>query len=166
MRGYLLDTNIVAFWFDENRPEHQSVVSRIDALDPDTPLRVSAITLGEIHYGHQATSTVETPIQAEFSQFLRHQLPSVLGIRQTTSLYYGQLRARLFERFAPRKGRRRLRPEQLTDPVTAMELGIQENDVWIAAQAAERNLVLVTHDMMARIKNVADNLLHIEDWAK
>jgi tRNA(fMet)-specific endonuclease VapC len=78
---------------------------------------------------------------------------------------YGDLRARLFEKFAPKKRRRKgLRPEELVDPVTAKELGIQENDLWIAAQAIERNLVLVTNDAMARIQEVASEL-KVEDWA-
>ncbi len=84
---------------------------------------------------------------------------------RTPTATYGDLRARLFEKFAPKKRRRKgLRPEELIDPVTAKELGIQENDLWIAAQAIERNLVLVTNDAMARIQEVASEL-KVEDWA-
>jgi len=51
----------------------------------------------------------------------------------------------------------------LVDPVTAKVLGIQENDLWIAAQAIERNLILVTNDGMSRIREIASEL-RIEDW--
>ena len=47
-----------------------------------------------------------------------------------------------------------------------MELGIDENDLWIAAQAIEHNLVLVTNDEMKRIKHVAGPVLDIEDWTE
>ena len=70
-----------------------------------------------------------------------------------------------FEKYAPNVKRRRgLRPEQLIDPVTSQELGIQENDLWIAAQALEYNLVLVTNDKMERIRDVCEEL-QIENWA-
>ena len=74
MRGYLLDTNILRFWFDEDRAEHGSVVDQIGKLPEDTPLTISAITLGEIEYGHRAESDEETPIQREFRQFVETQL--------------------------------------------------------------------------------------------
>jgi tRNA(fMet)-specific endonuclease VapC len=75
------------------------------------------------------------------------------------------IRASLFEKYAPREIRRRgLRPEQLVDPVTSRELGIQENDIWLAAQALEFNLVFVTNDTMERIRDVCQEL-QVENWA-
>jgi predicted nucleic acid-binding protein len=80
---------------------------------------------------------------------------------------YGMLRARLFENYTPNnKKRKGLRPEQLIDPVTSLELGIQENDLWIAAQAMSQNLTLVTNDKLHQIHEVAGDELHIDNWAK
>lgn len=165
MRGYLLDTCIVAYWHNPNLPENARVVSQINSLDPHAPLRISAVTWGEIEYGHRCVSATEISPQVQFKAFLSKKLPRVLDVRQTTAIYYAQLRAALFKKFAPQKGKKSLRPEQLVDPVSGAELGIQENDLWIAAQAFEHNLVLVTHDKMARIKDVAANLIDLEDWA-
>ena len=169
MQGYLLDTNIVAYWFDDRRPEHRSVVDRINALPDDVPLRVSVVTLGEIEYGHRAVSLGDTPIQARLKQFLADQFPRALEIRKATTIYYGAWRARLFAKLAPAGKKTKLtRPEQLVAPVTSRELGIQENDLWIAAQAMEHKLVLVTHDVrsMAPLRDVMDDGLRvdIEDW--
>ena len=165
MRGYLLDTNILKYWFDENCLEHQKVFDRITSLEPGTPLRISAISLGEMEYGHCCVTDEDTTIQLKFKQFINTRLPEVLKIQRSTSIYYGQIRARLFKQFTPKNSRKNLRPCQLIDPVTAIELGIQENDLWIASQAIEYNLVLVTHDKMNRIKEVAGDLLNFEDWA-
>lgn len=165
MRGYLLDTNIIAYWFRRGTPENHNVVTHIGGLDAGTPLRVSAVTLGEIEYGHCVVSTPGTAEQIQFNRFVQTQLPDVVDVRRTTRIYYGQIRARLFEKYSPQQGRKALRPEQLVDPVTAKTLGVQENDIWIAAQAAEYNLVLVTHDRMARLRVVASDILNIEDWA-
>ncbi len=165
MRGYLLDTNIISYWFQPGTPENRNVVTHIGGLDAGAPLRVSAVTLGEIEYGHRVVSTTGRPIQVQFNRFVQTQLPDVLDVRRTTRTYYGQIRARLFEKYSPQHGRKALRPEQLVDPVTAKALSVQENVIWIAAQAVEYNLVLVTHDRMARLRDVAGDILDIEDWA-
>ena len=164
MRGYLLDTNILAYWHDPNSPKHEAVIHRLHSLDSATPLRISAVAWGEIEYGHRCVSPSDTAIQAKFRRFLETRLPRVLDIRKTTAIYYGQLRAKLFDKFAPKGKRKGLRPEQPVDPLTAAKVGIQENDLWIAAQAMEHNLVLATHDRITRIREVAPDLLEIEDW--
>jgi predicted nucleic acid-binding protein len=60
-----------------------------------------------------------------------------------------------------------MRPEQLVEPVTGLELGIDENDLWIAAQSLAYNLTLVTADQdMKRIAEFSEGQLHLEDWTK
>jgi tRNA(fMet)-specific endonuclease VapC len=165
MTGYLLDTNVVSYWFDPaSREQHQAVARRIDGLPEDALMTISAITLGEIEYGHRALGEeIDREKEDAFLQFIEHRLPMTLDVGKHTRLAYGSLRARLFDQYAPspRKG---LRPEQLVDPVTARGLGIHENDLWIASQALEHNLVLVTHDRMTHLKEVAGEL-RLEDWA-
>ena len=125
---------------------------------------ISAIALGEIEFGLQVAQA-ETPDQEPLRAFIHTNLPMVLNVTKSTRIYYGSLRAGVFEKHAPTVKRRRgLRPEQLIDPVTSQELGIQENDLWIAAQALEYNLVLVTNDKMERIRDVCAEL-QIENWA-
>ena len=162
--GYLLDTNIVAYWFDTRRPQHERVVHHIQELPETTPLVISAIALGEIEFGLHVAQA-ETPNQEALRAFINTNLPMVLNVTKATRIYYGSLRAGVFEKYAPNVKRRRgLRPEQLIDPVTSQELGIKENDLWIAAQALEYNLVLVTNDTMERIRDVCEEL-QIENWA-
>lgn len=168
MKGYLLDTNIVSYWFDGRKPEHEVVTRRISALLDQAPLCVSAITLGEIEYGHRLeTPDADTGFQVRFNHLIAERLPMVLDVRSSTKLSYGLIRARLFRKFAPKTRRRRDRwPEELIDPTTAKTLGIQENDLWLAAQAIEHRLVFVTHDKkLRRITQVSDDRLSIEDWA-
>ena len=156
MQGYLLDTNIISYWFDDSRPQHGRVVKRIADLPPETPLRISAVTLGEIEYGRSTTGAEDRDARAEVAALMEHQLPAVIDIRRSTAVYYGPLRARLFNKFAPKALRKARWPEQCIDPATSLELGVQENDLWIAAQAIEHNLTLVTHDKMSRLREVID----------
>ena len=61
-----------------------------------------------------------------------------------------------------------MRPEQLIDPITSRELGIQENDLWLCAQAVAHDMVLVTNDTMRRIREVSQGMqpaLLIQNWA-
>ena len=167
MDGYLLDTNILKFWFDARRPEHAQVRARIEAVG-ESPLYISAISLGEMSYGHSVESPTPTPPQVEFETFIAEYCPQSLSVTRHTAGYYGVLRASLFNKYAPGALRTRgQRPEQLIDPATSLVLGIQENDLWIAAQAVERNLVLVSHDKMLRIVEIGrlnDPPLRLEDW--
>jgi tRNA(fMet)-specific endonuclease VapC len=162
--GYLLDNNIVRYWFDGECPEHGRVCQRIQRLPAGTLLVISAITLGEIEYGLRALDAAPD-FEAEFAGFIHEQLPMVLSVTATTRIDYGSIRARLFRKYAPGELRRKVRwPEQLLDPVTGLTLGIQENDLWIAAQAVEHNLVLVSNDRLTRLREAAPEL-RVENWA-
>ncbi|MFL6232315.1 MAG: PIN domain-containing protein [Thermoanaerobaculia bacterium] len=166
MRGYLLDTNIISYWFDEQSLQNRSIVERIRDLPGETPLRISAISLGEIEFGFRVRREEDAEFERELRRFLQEKLPTVLDVTSTTRTYYGSIRASLFDRYTPRrKLNKQLRLGQLTDPVSELELGIQENDVWIAAQAIEYNLVLVSNDKLTKIRDVADGLF-LENWVR
>lgn len=170
MKGYLLDTNAVSDWLDSSRFRHVAISDRIERLaDTGAILLISTVVLGEIEYGIRVAPKGKQESLGELrkqidTQFVHRRL--VLDVARSTALVYGDLRARLFDKYAPRNKRTKgLRPEQLTSPETSLLLGIQENDLWIAAQAIERNLVLVSNDAMKRIRKVAPELL-AEDWAQ
>jgi len=170
MKGYLLDTNAVSDWLDSSRPRHALVSNRVKHLmATEAILLTSTVVLGEIEYGirvaPESKRNLLDALRAQIDlQFVHKRL--LLAVTRSTALVYGDLRARLFEKYAPRTERTKgLRPEQLTSPTTSQVLGIQENDLWIAAQAIERNLVLVSNDAMKRIQHVAPELL-VEDWAQ
>ena len=82
-------------------------------------------------------------------------------ITKHTTEPYSDIRAALFQKFSPKDKRGKMtkkQPVQLIDKTTATELGIQENDLWIAAIALYHKMVLVTDDRMNRIREVAPEL--------
>ncbi len=164
IQGYLLDTNIFEYWLNRSRPEHAAVTSHLAKLNPDAPVRTSMIVLGEVSYGFQVATPKRRAYSQEVLEFIRDEFPSPLSIRSSTTLVYGMLRAALFDKYAPKRNRKGLRAEQLIDPVSSKSLGIQENDLWITAQALEHNLVLVTNDQMKHLRSVASDL-KVENWA-
>lgn len=177
MADYLLDTNIVAYWYNKSAPEHSKIISRISAVrqvDPETGyvprLFVSVITLGEIEYGHRVVlGPPDTVKQAEYSRFVRQQCPEALELTDDVTEHYGELRAWLFNTCGPNaKKSKAKRVEELVNPATGKELGIDENDIWLAAQAKTHNFVLVTHDSRGNFGKVLEqfaSVLTVEDWA-
>lgn len=167
MEGYFLDTNILTYWFTQTCPEHARVVRRIEALPEQAPLWISAITLGEVEYGCRVSAKPDKERQEEFSQFINARFPHVAPIDRLATAVYGELRAKLFSEFAPKQRKHRKWPEELIDPSSGKTLGIQENDLWIAAQAIQFNFTLVTNDnkMIMRLRKVSPDL-RFENWAE
>ena len=161
MRGYFLDTCVFSKWYEKD----ERVLARVEAL-PNVPLWISVTALGEIEFGYRCLlpSQHDPAKENAFKQFIRENL----FIRETTRHtvpHYGRLRALLFDKFAPRRKRwKNVRPEQLVDPVTSLELGIEENDLWMVAQAMELNFIFATTDKMHHICEVAQGLVTIENW--
>lgn len=176
MRDFILDTQTVSYWYDTACPQHQAVVANIESLRQQVEswehkprLLVSVITLGEIEFGHRVNPSPDTDVQAEYLKFVAEQLPGSLEVTKDAVAAYGELRKRLFDKYAPREKRRpKMRPEQLIDPVTSKELKIHENDLWICAQTVAHDMVLVTNDTMRPIRSVSQGMqpaLRIQNWA-
>ena len=177
MRAFLLDTNIWVYWYNHKGypKESANIQKQIEELITREQNveqfvwqpAISVISWGEIDYGYNITPKKEQSREAEFRKFISGVAPWSVPINKHTAKTYGELRARLFEKYAPKNKRTKgLRPEQLIDPVTSLELGIQENDLWITAQVATFNLTLVTNDeKMKCIRDIAGKSLHIDNWA-
>ena len=161
MNGYLLDNNAVGHWFGKQA----ELCARILALGTQPPLFVSAIVLGEIECGHRICHTTCENRRKQYEEFVARKLhPYVVPVGFHTREPYGYLRSHLFRKFAPRTHREK-HPEMWEDPVTGHQLGIDENDLWIAAQAVEHNLVLITSDKLLKLREAdPDGRLLIENW--
>ena len=168
MDGYLFDTNAVSPLWNARHPEHDTVKAFFASVS-QSPVWLSTIVLAEIEYGMKITPEMDIDSQNQ----VRHEMsnhPFILDIDKHTIGPYSDLRAELFKKFSPRDRRGRLTvkwPEDLIERTSAKELGVQENDIWIAAQAIQYNLILVTGDHMQRLVDVSENLdnpLRIARW--
>lgn len=129
---YLLDTNI-CIYIIKKKPE--MVLKRFLKMKPDS-VAISSITVSELYYGIAKSSKPDENTIA-LEQFI---LPlTVLDFNKEDSIFYGKLRAKL-----ERKGK----------IVGAM-------DMLIAAQALNRDLILVTNNER-EFKKIDD--LSIENW--
>jgi len=174
---YLLDTNIVSYWYDNRRPEYAKVIAHVNALrqpDPQTQyvprFFISVVTLGEIEQGHRSASRPNASAESEYMTFVRDQCQEPLEITKHVAVPYGELKAWLFNKFSDKKKRTKAeRAKQLVDPASARELHADENDIWITAQAMTHNLVLVTHDSrggFGELQRQFKPTLRVEDWTQ
>ena len=168
MDGYLFDTNAVSPLWNARHPEHDTVKAFFASVS-QSPVWLSTIVLAEIEYGMKITPEMDIDSQNQVWHEMSNQ-PFILDIDKHTIGPYSDLRAELFKKFSPRDRRGRLTvkwPEDLIERTSAKELGVQENDIWIAAQAIQYNLILVTGDHMQRLVDVSENLdysLRIARW--
>lgn len=177
MRDYLLDTQTIRYWHDSECLQHAAVAGNVAALrqlaaslEVKPKLLVSVVTLGEIEFGHRVALVPDPAAQAAYVKFVQEELPGPFELSSDAAAAYGELRTRLFNKYAPGDKRMpKMRPEQLLDPVSAKELQIQENDLWLCAQALAHGMVLVTNDRMTQIRNVASGMnpeLLVQNWTQ
>jgi tRNA(fMet)-specific endonuclease VapC len=175
VRDFLLDTQTIRYWYGSDCPQHTAVRGNVDALrhltahfEVKPKLLISVVTLGEIEFGHRVALAPDPAAQAAYIKFVKEELPEPSELSSDAAAMYGDLRTRLFNKYAPGDKRKpKMRPEQLVNPATAKELQIQENDLWICAQASAHGMVLVTNDRIQAIRDVASGMnppLIIQNW--
>jgi len=164
VRDFLIDTNMWAYWFAPRKypKQHAKIKKRLEQLPPEAKIGISVITWGEISVGLSENFKQKTSIQAKHLEFIKAIKPWVVDISTYTAEEYGKLRGRLRTNALKRK--KGLSADGLVDRFTWLELGSLENDLWIATQAITRNLTLVTNDKLNRIREVAGDDIHIENW--
>lgn len=145
---YLLDTNHCSLAILGNA----NILSRLAEIE-NSLVSTCAIVQGELIDMAERSQRRESNL-ALIRNFLRgiHIYP----VDEETANIYGQLKAALFNQFAPKEKSKR-RKTKITD------LGFGENDLWIAAIALQHNLNVVSVDSdFPRIQQV--RTLSVESW--
>ena len=148
--------------WDELSIYHEKASLLIQEVEDSTPIYISVIVLAEVIYGYEVHEKADPNRRSEMRKRMAAYTPTqILAIDQHTAPIYANLRAKLFKTYSPKDKRGKLKvkhPETLIDDTSGQVLGIDENDLWLAAQAIQRNLILVTRDKMRHIFSVAPEL--------
>lgn len=168
MNGYLLDTNAASVLWDGRHRDHGKINAFLENIS-QSPIWISVVVLAEVEHGLKTAPkmdrTRQNDVRNEMAKF-----PLVLDMDKHTVAPYSDLRTELFKKYSPKDRKGRLtakRPENLFDRTSAKELGVQENDIWLASQAIQYNLILVTQDRMFRLVEISNSLsepLRIAKW--
>ncbi|WGV28048.1 type II toxin-antitoxin system VapC family toxin [Halotia branconii] len=145
---YLLDTNHCTFLI-EAEPK---VVNHFRELGQVT-LATSATVAGELRFMSQ-NSQQETANFIKIRAFLNRI--DIYPIDAETAEVYGDFKSEIIKRFAVKEKSKR-------QTTKLQEIGIGENDLWIAATALRHSLILVTSDSdFQRMRQVRE--FSVESW--
>lgn len=145
---YLLDTNYCSALILGD----STLIKKISEVGTSN-IAISVITEAELFYMAENLKRIEKNL-GTIRDFL--QDISVYDIDSNTSAIYAKPKAKIMERFAPKEKSKR-RKTKITD------LGIGENDLWIASTAIANSLTIVSgdHDFIG-IKEVWN--FSLENW--
>ena len=146
MNTYLLDTNLVSVLYDAGRPNHVAVRNALAGFDPAAPQLVSAITIGEMRFGLALSRAAGRPLAHIETCIERTEEHPLAEVGRHTAEAFGYVKSGVAAKRIDIQRRIPRWVEGWSDRVTGQLLQIDENDLWIAAQAVERNLVVVTSD--------------------
>ena len=146
MDTFLLDTSVVSVLYDASRPNHLAVREAIAGFDRDAPQLISAITIGELRYGLTLSKEAGQPMTHIEACIERAEDHPLAEIGRYTGVAFAHVKASIAIQRVDLRRRIPRWVEGWTDRVTGQMLQIDENDLWIAAQAVERNFVVVTCD--------------------
>ncbi len=162
MEAYLLDTTILSIYLDPTHPHHAEKSLSLAALPADSPRFISAVALAEIGFGTKLAASIgKGNLAALEAMLVQARLHAVIDITHHTASVYADMKARIAQKYLA-KVLRKDRPkyiEEWVDKATGQKLGIDENDLWMCAQAKERDLIFVTAD--ARMKRIPDADPHV-----
>jgi predicted nucleic acid-binding protein len=117
---------------------------------------VCPISLGELEWGMRVTTTTDPDRREHCRRYIEeHILDFVHQIDVTTRDSYAEILHRIWIEHPPPNGR--------DTQQHLSSLGVDVNDVWIAAVAIEHGLTLLTDDRMATIRKCVPALL-VANW--
>jgi tRNA(fMet)-specific endonuclease VapC len=145
---YLLDTNHCSalIFGDSLIIDHAKSVG-------ESNLAISVVTEGELLYMAENSQKIAENLQI-IEDFIADI--SIYDINDRVSHIYAKLKAKIMDKFAPKEKNKR-RKTKITN------LGIGENDLWIAATAIENNLIVISRDSdFKKIQQAWD--FSLENW--
>lgn len=146
MDHILLDTNFVSVLFDPRRPNYGAVEARAQAFKKTDLVYLSAIVLAELRYGMEAAQRLGHDISNIRRILTQAGSYPLAEVGRHTSEAYGDVKSRLADHYLDMSRRIPRWLEDWSDRASSRTLQIDENDLWIVAQAVERDYLLVTSD--------------------
>ena len=132
MKIYLLDTNQCSQIINNN----PKILYKLTTLDPDDILATSAVVCGELMYMAEKSARKSENILIVRS-FIENI--TVISIDRKVFDTYASIKAKIFDKFAPKDKRQRRKYK-------FEETGFPENDLWIADTAIAYNATIVSID--------------------
>jgi tRNA(fMet)-specific endonuclease VapC len=146
--GYLLDTCVVSSLLDARHKNYENVRRADESIETGAPRFVSRITIAELMFGLAVYEAEEGTSHTRAAAVLKRaqQEYPIREITKHTATEYAELRKNLAVTFLDLQKDRARWVDQWIEKATGEKLQVDENDLWICAQARQYNLVLMTTD--------------------
>lgn len=158
MKGYLLDTCALSNLLNSAHPHHRAISTVVSRLPNDALQFVSIVTIGEMEFGLRLAELASSAHLPQFrSRIKTIKSYPVLDLTKHTASAYAELKSRLATSVQRKANSQKLSRwlEDWIEANTAKKLQIDENDLWVAAQAKERDLTVISGDEdMSRLTQV------------
>ncbi|HBI18446.1 MULTISPECIES: type II toxin-antitoxin system VapC family toxin [unclassified Brevundimonas] len=147
MAGYLFDTSMLIALTNARSPFHQPANDFLASLAGEDLQFVSSVSLGELQSGVDSIFAIKGQRPVTAQQTLKQaEAYDLLVVDRHVALSYGRLKAAMVAKFLPKASQRRSHLEDWIDNATGARLAVNENDLWICAQAHERDICVVACD--------------------
>jgi predicted nucleic acid-binding protein len=153
----------VSALLDGHHKNYENVRTAIEGIKSGSPQYISRITIAELMFGfalHEAATGLQHPRASDILK--RAQGYAIREVSKHTAAEYAELRKNVAITYLQdlRRGQRPRWVDQWMDRATGEKLQVDENDLWICAQAREWNLTLVTTDekMVLRVSKAAPSI--------
>jgi tRNA(fMet)-specific endonuclease VapC len=146
MDAYLFDTNFISILYNPRRPEYPAVQAAAAALDVRSPQYISVVVLAELRFGLTAAEITGQHLAHIRYTIEQAEARPLANLNLHTAEAYGKVKAQLAAHWVDLSRKLPRWPEDWRDRVSGQSLQVDENDLWLVAQAIERNYVLVTTD--------------------
>jgi len=163
VEAYLLDTSALTPLVDEGHKKHNAASEKIAGLG-SAPVYVSVISLAEMQYGFFLYEKFTgSSLPSADKMMRRAEAHPRLDISNHTASAYANLKSTLAKYYLPTPAKefRKRHVEEWVDQFTGKPLAVDDNDIWVCAQAIEMNFVVVASDKMERIRKAAPQLKHL-----
>jgi len=163
MEAYLLDTSALTPLVDVGHLKHLDTSAKIASLG-SVPIYVSVIALAEMQYGFSLYEKFTGSLLPDADKMMKKtQSYPRLDISNHTATVYAELKSALAKYYLPTSKRefRKKHVEDWVNQFTGKPLAVDDNDIWVCAQAREMNFVVVAGDKMERIRQADPLLKHL-----
>jgi tRNA(fMet)-specific endonuclease VapC len=163
VEAYLLDTSALTPLVDVGHSKHRAASAKIASLG-SVPIYVSVIALAEMQYGFSLYEKFTGSLLPDADKMMKKaQSYPRLDISNHTATAYAELKSTLAKHFLPTSKTefRKKHVEEWVDQFTGKPLAVDDNDIWVCAQAREMNFVVVAGDKMERIRRADPLLKHM-----
>ena len=149
--AYLLETSALSAYLQHNHPHHAIAEAVFSALPRGSAQFASIVTVAEMEFGLKqvvanGAGAQQVAAVAQRVAIVRNYAP--LPLTHHTATNYAELKSKVAQRRQPAVNSQRTNRwiELWQDSNTGSQLGIDENDLWVAAQAKERDFTVIAGD--------------------